>query len=540
MESHFGSSGPEGREKQEKLTAEFFANNEELRGEDYYPKSTDFLGRFVTIFTENGGFDLVLANPPYVRQEDLRSNFKKQLGKAYEVGSQSKEQNESGLTRRSDLYCYFYVRAMQLLRNGGTQIFICSNSWLDVDFGIPLKQLMAKRNRLTRVVDSTRERQFQSAAVNTILTFAKKGLDDSDNTKFVNLTGDFENSVYDEKKTETKTIDGDSLDPKSKWSLYTRAPKVYFEALESGPFERLDKFGLITRGFTSGANDFFFIPKGTRPDIEDRFLKPVIKTPREVTGIMVNEGMLANEVFLCSPSKTILKDKFQGAHAYVKQGEEKEIEIKRGKDRGTKIVGYNSLSTTKSRPQWHTLPELKRADVLMRQFYNDKFDFPLNPHGFPCDHTFYYIHIASGIGLQTPETESEHQKKVLRLGSFLNSSMSWLFVEVLGRKNMGEGVLTCYGPEMRPFPILDPDRLEGVEDLFEPLTERPVESVFDELGIDPDQPVSGQTPNPKPDRKALDDFVFDVVGLSEEQRTQVYLSLCEMVQNRLYKAKNIL
>ena len=30
------------------------------------------------------------------------------------------------------------------------------------------------------------------------------------------------------------------------------------------------------------------------------------------------------------------------------------------------------------------------------------------------------------------------------------------------------------------------------------------------------------------------------VGLSEEQRTQVYLSLCEMVQNRLYKAKNIL
>ena len=105
---------------------------------------------------------------------------------------------------------------------------------------------------------------------------------------------------------------------------------------------------------------------------------------------------------------------------------------------------------------------------------------------------------------------------------------------------MGEGVLTCYGPEMRPFPVLDPDKLEGVEDLFEPLTERPVESVFDELGIDPDQPVSGQTPNPKPDRKALDDFVFDVVGLSEEQRTQVYLSLCEMVQNRLYKAKNIL
>ena len=93
-----------------------------------------------------------------------------------------------------------------------------------------------------------------------------------------------------------------------------------------------------------------------------------------------------------------------------------------------------------------------------------------------------------------------------------------------------------------PAADIDDFRAEqrGVEDLFEPLTERPVESVFDELGIDPDQPISGQTPNPKPDRKALDDFIFDVVGLSEEQRTQVYLSLCEMVQNRLYKAKNIL
>ncbi len=105
---------------------------------------------------------------------------------------------------------------------------------------------------------------------------------------------------------------------------------------------------------------------------------------------------------------------------------------------------------------------------------------------------------------------------------------------------MGEGVLTCYGPEMRPFPILEMDKLEGAEDLFSPLIKRPVESVFDELGIDPDQTISSQTPNPKPDRKALDDFFFDVLGFSEEQRTQVYLSLCEMVQNRLYKAKNIL
>jgi type I restriction-modification system DNA methylase subunit len=534
-DEHFLAIGEKARDLFQQIKAEEAEIRKLYRKHNDEVGSVDFRVHFASVFSKNDGFDIVLANPPYVRQEDLDASFKNKLFSNYSVGS-----SESGVVKRSDLYCYFYVRASQLLRRNGVMVFICSNSWLDVDFGKSLKEYLKKNQHLVSIIDSSMERQFVSAAVNTILSISKKDSNHSKETNFINLKGSFQDSFSEPEMRIERLVKFDDLMPGEKWLLFTRAPEVYFQARESGPFERLDKFGLITRGFTSGANDFFFIPKGTRPDIEDRFLKPVIKTPREVTGIMVNEGMLANEVFLCSPSKSILKDKFQGAHAYVKQGEEKEIEIKRGKDRGTKIVGYNSLSTTKSRSQWYTLPDLKRADVLMRQFYNDKFDFPLNPQGFPCDHTFYYIHIASDIGLQTPETESEHHKKVLRLGSFLNSSMSWLFVEVLGRKNMGEGVLTCYGPEMRPFPVLDPDRLEGVEDLFEPLTERPVESVFDELGIDPDHPISGQTPNPKPDRKALDDFVFDVVGLSEEQRTQVYLSLCEMVQNRLYKAKNIL
>ena len=498
--------------------------------------SVDFRVHFASVFTKNEGFDIVLANPPYVRQEDLDPSFKRRLTSNYETAKSG-----TGVENRSDLYCYFYVRANQLLRTNGVMAFICSNSWLDVDFGVPLKEYMKDNQHHISIIDSSKQRQFVSAAINTIISISKKGRGRSEEIKFINFEGDFAHSLSDPEMRNERLVKKDDLDPKEKWLIFTRGPDIYFQVLGCMQFDRLDKFALITRGYTSGANDFFFIEKGSRPEIEKEFLSPVIKTPREITGIVVDDGMLKNEVFQCSLSKNILKQKFPGAYNYIEQGEKKAIEIKRGKDKGKKIIGYNSLSTTKTRSLWYALPELKRADVLMRQFYNEKFDFPLNPEEFPCDHTFYYIHITSDKTLSEGKNViPDRQNKVLRLGSYLNSTLSWLFVEVLGRKNMGEGVLTCYGPEMRAFPVINPEDLAGIEDLFQPLIQRPVESVFKELGIDPKKPIPLQIPNPKPDRMALDNFIFDVVGLTEPQRSEVYLKLCELVKNRIQKAKNIL
>jgi len=498
---------------------------EQLRKKNNELSSVDFRVHFASIFTINKGFDIVLANPPYVRQEDLGNDDKSKLSKLY------------NLPRSSDLYCYFYIRASQLLRKNGISIFICSNSWLDVNFGIPLKKFLTEKNHLISVIDSSRERQFVSASVNTIISISRKVQNTNHNTNFVNLLGDFEESIYSKNMQTNRVVERKKLNPEEKWLLYTRAPKIYFDILNKSNFARLDSLGKITRGFTSGANDFFFLPKNSHSKIESNFLSPVIKTPKEVTQLVVNSDMLANEVFLCNLNKETLKRKYPKASKYITDGENKKIVIKRGKHKGTEIQGYNNLSTTKSRPQWYSLPKLKRSDILMRQFYNDKFDFPLNLEGFLCDHTFYYINIKEN---NLDKNLQSHRKRVLQLGSYLNSSISWFFVEILGRKNMGDGVLTCYGPEMSPFPVLEFNRLEGIEDLLNPLMQRPVESVFNELGIDPNEEIKGQVPSPKSDRKDLDDFIFDVIDLPNSRRNEFYVKLCEMVQNRLYKSKNIL
>jgi hypothetical protein len=53
------------------------------------------------------------------------------------------------------------------------------------------------------------------------------------------------------------------------------------------------------------------------------------------------------------------------------------------------------------------------------------------------------------------------------------------------------------------------------------------------------KPLGTQKPKPLPDRKALDDIIFDALGLTNAEREEVYYAVCELVQNRLNKARSV-
>ena len=63
--------------------------------------------------------------------------------------------------------------------------------------------------------------------------------------------------------------------------------------------------------------------------------------------------------------------------------------------------------------------------------------------------------------------------------------------------------------------------------------------MVEELGINPAYPIREKKPHPLPDRKALDDIVFGNLGLTEEERNEVYWAVCELVKNRLEKARSV-
>ena len=126
-----------------------------------------------------------------------------------------------------------------------------------------------------------------------------------------------------------------------------------------------------------------------------------------------------------------------------------------------------------------------------------------------------------------------------------------MFAELRGRKGQGGGVLSFYGPEFREHLIIKPELLTALTDAhYNDLTSREMNDVFVECGFDEAlatldaedgayRSIRSQTPNPLADRKALDDIVFDVLELSQEQRNEVYWTLCESVLNRHKKSKSV-
>ena len=92
---------------------------------------------------EAGGFDIVLANPPYVRQEKLDATDQVAFAAAF----------DSVHIGTADLYVYFYERARQVLRTSGMAAFITSDKFMRVDYGVALRRRLASGWQLSHVID---------------------------------------------------------------------------------------------------------------------------------------------------------------------------------------------------------------------------------------------------------------------------------------------------------------------------------------------------------------------------------------------------
>ncbi len=100
-----------------------------------------------------GGFDVVVANPPYVRME-LFKEIKPLLRRNFsQVHSD-----------RADLYVYFYARALELLGAGGMLAFISPNKWFRAGYGANLRSYVAANSSIKSITDFGELPVFATAA----------------------------------------------------------------------------------------------------------------------------------------------------------------------------------------------------------------------------------------------------------------------------------------------------------------------------------------------------------------------------------------
>ncbi len=89
-----------------------------------------------------GGFDAVIGNPPYVRQELLGDEAKRALKAEYSV-----------FDGMAELYVYFYEQGLRLLRPGGRLSFVVTNKWLKAGYAEALRDLFASKEQVEFVAD---------------------------------------------------------------------------------------------------------------------------------------------------------------------------------------------------------------------------------------------------------------------------------------------------------------------------------------------------------------------------------------------------
>ena len=502
--------------------------------------------------------------------------------------------------RNCDYYIYFYFQGLSLLNPKGTFCFITSNSWLDVEYGRILQEFLVKFVPIKAIYDNQVKRSFAHASINTVIVFLKAPLIENyknpnptclDNiTKFIMLKKPYEEVVSSQNliainnflpdtqslfgnilKTDQFRVYGikqrdllkkgleikkneifdNQLSEKyigSKWGgKYLRAPDIYFTILEKGKGKlvRLGDIAEVRRGFTTGTNEFFYIEDVTdkiqssqikskiknigdfsnvkeikeaglriiynkKDDsywlIEKEFLKPIIKTSRECKSIIVELKNLKYKVIVCCKSKNELnRSKLLD---YIKWGE---------------TQGYSKRPTCANRKYWWNLGEKIGAPIIVTEKIGERYITCLNPNNFLENKLLYGV---------IPKTEINYNKIVF----LLNSIVCRLFLEILSRQLTGAQAIADIDVNVwKDILILN----TNIKDVKNNLDERITYSIFQELRFDPTKPIRDQEPNPLPDRKALDDIVFDALGLTEEERKEVYWATAELVKNRLDKARSV-
>lgn len=129
---------------------------------DYVPSFFLYRLHFSEVFEHKGGFDIVVANPPYVRGELLGAQ-KPELKAAY----------PDVYAGTADLYIYFFARAHNLLRAYGQLSFITSNKYLRANYGRGLRTFLAENLRLNAILDFGDLPVFDAAAYPCIVLGVK-------------------------------------------------------------------------------------------------------------------------------------------------------------------------------------------------------------------------------------------------------------------------------------------------------------------------------------------------------------------------------
>jgi type I restriction-modification system DNA methylase subunit len=424
---------------------------------------------------ELGTFDAAVANPPYIRQEDLypdkehfRSHLKDYSGNDSKVYYSGKKR----LSSKSDAYVYFITHAIEFLREGGRLGFIIPTKWLITKYGESLQEFLYDQTKVHAVVGFS-DRAF-TALVDTVLLFVEK-CEQNDRrqetvTDFIRLkdqlSPDDLSSIagYQRSVPEGKLFDIDVSDeyrvvsvPQShleqrggqKLGYYLYGPSPFIPLVNSKKMQRLDKFADVAFGNKTGNNGFFLLDDQdiSQWNINKRFLQPAIRSIRNMESLTLTStdqyfldfeeyvkrvesqrsGLRSNTDLAEEVKSELRSDGYEDTLRYIEHGEDE------GVPDGRTVSEQNT--------PWFNLGNILVPEVLHPVFYNERVFTVDNVGRFAPTNAIQCIDI------------NKHEEVVQYI---LNSTVYKIMLELWGRHE-GGGALQLLTYEVSSVPIPNPE-----------------------------------------------------------------------------------
>ncbi|MBK8988080.1 MAG: SAM-dependent DNA methyltransferase [Chloroflexi bacterium] len=488
-------------------------------------------------------FDVIIGNPPYTRAEWIgrlptadgrQLDLFDDLPPAHTMPEADDKRLLmprplwESLGGRSGLHAYFFLHGAQFLREGGRFGFVVPNGWLDVAYGKELKQFLLDHFKILAIIESNVERWFDDAKVNTCLVVLEKCSGTNrraDNqVRLVRLKRPLRslipypahdprrltileqiiprllpNDSRETPETAVRVVTQSDLRPAARWGLALRAPDVYRRRREEVQMVCLQDWAVVQRGFTTGANTFFYLDKATvtKWQLESAFRRPLLKSLRGLETLRLTAVHCRHELLWIPPGADLAGT---AAAAYLAWGESQ---------------GFHQRTTCAARQPWYNLAVQPTAQIVLPKGVWRRHVAPLLDDGLLVDQQLYQVILPPDAPLAAT-------------AALLNSAWFALQCELQGRLNFGAGVLWLAAYELGQIFLPDPRRLAAaqVDELtaaFTALTARPLLPTEDELA--------------QADRMRLDTAVFDSLNFTASERQETLAALQDrlMTRQRLVK-----
>ncbi|MEA1893362.1 MAG: Eco57I restriction-modification methylase domain-containing protein [Campylobacterota bacterium] len=230
---------------------------------------------------KDGGFDVVIGNPPYLRVQGIDREISEQYKKSFDSATGS-----------YDLYVLFVEKALALLSDNGILNYIMPHKWVNASFGKGLRELSQKN--LKKLISFDAYQVFNASTYTSLLWLSKK---QNKEFSYVELDKDLQtnrelenylNSLEDDDYTyiKTKELSGNA------WVLTNKQTYEILKHLNKQPLKIQDVFEKIFTGLQTSKDSVYFLKRAILKDgifiaysdelekvieIEEALVKPLLK-----------------------------------------------------------------------------------------------------------------------------------------------------------------------------------------------------------------------------------------------------------------------